>query len=54
MFSTHRVEWDMPSTTTKQVEKGKEKVIEAFIHDEENLHETKHEFQLIDLNEDEN
>ena len=41
----------MPSSSTQQVDKGKELVIEPNIDDEEGKHETKHEFQLIDLSE---
>ena len=42
----------MPSTSTYQVDKGKDKVMEPTIHDEEDNHETKHEFQLVDLDEE--
>jgi hypothetical protein len=40
VFYPHRVEGAMSSTTKNQVEKGKEKLIEAVSHDEEDLHET--------------
>ena len=44
----------MSSTSAQQVDKGKEKVIEALIHDEEDNHETEKEFQLVHLDEDDN
>lgn len=41
-----------PSSSEKQVQKGKEKVIEIEIQQqEEDLHETEHYFQLVDPNE---
>ena len=42
----------MPSSSTQQIDKGKEKTIEPSIDDEEGKHETEHEFQLFDLNEE--
>ena len=39
----------MPSTSTKQLDKGKEKVIDE---EEEDKHETEQEFQLIHLDSD--
>ena len=54
VFDPQIVEGAMPSTKTQNVDKGKDKVIEPVIHDEEDTHETKQEFQLVDLDEDEN
>ena len=39
----------MPSTSTKQLDKGKEKVIDE---EEKDQHETEQEFQLIQLDSD--
>ena len=45
----------MPSTSTKQLDKGKEKVEEQVIIEKEDDHETEQEFQLIYIeNDDEN
>ena len=47
------MEGTLPSTSTKRLEKGKEKVI---VEEEEDKHETEQEFQIIHLdgeNEDE-
>ena len=52
MFSSLGVKGDMPSSSTQRVDKGKEKEKEPNIDDEEGKHETEHEFQLIDLGED--
>ena len=54
MFASLGVKGAMPSTSTQQVDKGKEKVIKPVIHDEEDNHETKHEFQLVYLDENDN
>lgn len=51
LFSSLGVKGAIPSTSTQQVDKGKENVIEPIIHDEEENHETEHEFQLVDLDE---
>ena len=48
MFSPQIVEGALPSTSTKQLDKGKERVIV----EEEDTHETEQEFQLIDLDDD--
>ena len=51
VFASLRVKGAMPFSSTQQVDKGKEKVIESVIYDEDN-HETEQEFQLIDLDEE--
>jgi len=52
VFAPHIVGGALPSSSTKLVHKGKEKVIEAEIkQQEEDLHETEHDFQLVDPNE---
>lgn len=42
----------LPSSSTKQVHKGKEKMTEVDIkHEEEDLHEIEHDFDLVDPDE---
>ena len=52
MFDSLGVKGAMLDSSTQQVYKGKEKVIEPKIDDEEGKHETEHEFQLIYLGEE--
>ena len=52
MFASHGVKGAILYSSTQQVDKGKENLIEPNIDDEEGKHETKHEFQLIYLNEE--
>ena len=42
----------MPSSSAKQVDKGKEKAIEPIIVEQEDKHETEQEFQLIESDEE--
>ena len=50
VFSPQIVGGAFPSSPTKQVHKGKEKMIETEIqHEEEDLHETEHDFDLVGL-----
>lgn len=52
MFSPQIVGWALLSSSTKQVHKGKEKMIEVEIQQlQEDLHETEQDFYLIDLGE---
>lgn len=56
VFSPHIVEVALPSTSTKQVDKGKQKMRETYIqaeisHEEEDFHETEKYFDLVDLDE---
>ena len=44
MFASLEVKGSMPSSSAKQVDKGKEKVTEHIIVDEEDKHETEQEF----------
>ena len=46
VFSASKRQGAMPSTSTKKLEKGKEKVI---VGDKKGKHQTKQECQLIDL-----
>ena len=48
VFATLKRQGAMPSTSAKQLDKGKEKVIV----EEEDTHETEQEFQLIDLEDE--
>lgn len=52
VFATLVVKGAMPSSSTKQVDKGKEKAKDPIIDEQENIHETEYEFQLIDLYEE--
>ena len=52
MFASLAVKGAMPSSSAKQVDKGKEKVTEHIIIEEEEKHETEQEFQLIDLDDE--
>ena len=52
MFASHGVKGAMPSSSAKQVDKGKEKAIEPIIVEQEDKHETEQEFQLIDLDDE--
>ena len=49
MFATLKRQGAMPSTSTKQLDKGKEKVMEE---EEEYQHETEKEFELIHVDSD--
>ena len=54
MFSPQIVEGALPSSSEKQVDKGKKNMTEADIkedirHEERNLHETQMEFDLVNL-----
>lgn len=52
MFSPQIVGGALPSSLTKKVQKGKEKMTEEKIkHEEEDLHETEQDFDLLDLGE---
>ena len=56
MFAPQIVVGALPSSLAKQVDKGKQKVTEADIqeeirHEEENLHKTDMEFDLVDLSQ---
>ena len=56
VFPTHTVEGAFPSSSAKKVDKGKKKMTREDIHEEirhkeENLHETEMEFDLVDLNQ---
>ena len=52
MFSSLEVKGAMPSSSTKQVDKGKENVTKHVIVEEEDKHETNQEFQLIELDDE--
>ena len=47
MFAALKRQGAMPSTSTKQLDKGKEKVEEQVIVEKEDEHETQQEFQII-------
>ena len=56
MFSPQSVGGAFPSTLAKKVDKGKQTMTEAEIqaeirHEEEDLHETEQDFDLVDLDE---
>ena len=56
MFSPQIVGGDLPSTLTKQVDKGNQNMTEVKIHveithEEEDFHETEQYFDLVDLDE---
>lgn len=52
MFSPLIVGGSFPSSSTNQVQKGKENVVVAEIQQqEEDLHEIEHDFQLVDSDE---
>ena len=46
------MEGALPSSSTKQLDKDKEKVAEQVIVEEENKNETEQEFQIIDLEDE--
>ena len=52
VFATLEMQGAMPSSSTKQLGKGKGKVTKPITVEEENKHETKKEFQLIDLDDE--
>ena len=52
VFSSHGVKGAMLSSSAIQVEKGKDKSTEPIIDELEDKHETEQEFQLIDLDDE--
>ena len=56
MFAPHIVGGAMYSTSSKQKDKGKQNLIETEtqpdVKHDESLHETEHEFELVDLGDD--
>ena len=52
VFASLELKGVLPYSSTKQVDKGKEKVTEHIIVEEEDKHETEQEFQLIDLDDE--
>ena len=52
VFASLGMKGAMPSSSAKQVDKGKGKVTEPITIEEEDKHETEQEFQLIDLDDE--
>ena len=52
VFASHGVKGAMISSSEKQVDKGKEKATKPIIDEQEEKHETEQEFQLIEIDEE--